>query len=82
MRQARAQDADEARHSPLLDIPGHPHQRGGWPGRLHPHALGESAIPFNGSVGQNSSFTCTAIMRGLLSPPKPTPSKPVGGDVV
>jgi hypothetical protein len=33
-------------------------------------------------VSQNSSFTCTAIMRGLLSPPSPTPSKPVGGDVV
>jgi hypothetical protein len=31
---------------------------------------------------QNSSFNCTAIMRGLLSPPRPTPSKPVGGDVV
>jgi hypothetical protein len=35
-----------------------------------------------GSLPQNSSFTCTATMRGLLSPPKPTPSKPVGGDVV
>jgi aryl-alcohol dehydrogenase-like predicted oxidoreductase len=33
-------------------------------------------------IRQNSSFTCTAIMRGLLSPPSPTPSKPVGGDVV
>src|ERR1022692_3628821 len=31
---------------------------------------------------QNSSFACTAIIRGELSPPNPTPSSPVGGDVV
>ena len=28
---------------------------------------------------QNSSRAWKAIMRGLLSPPSPTPSKPVGG---
>ena len=40
-------------------------------------------MPFNGALfAQNSNFPCTAIMRGLLSPPNPTPSKPVGGDVV
>ena len=44
---------------------------------LHRHALGKST-----PAAQNSSFTCTAIIRGLLSPPSPTPSKPVGGDVV
>ena len=31
---------------------------------------------------QNSTRACKAIMRGLLSPPSPTPSKPVGGEVV
>jgi len=31
---------------------------------------------------QNSSRAWNAIMRGLLSPPSPTPSKPVGGEVV
>jgi hypothetical protein len=31
---------------------------------------------------QNSTRACNAIMRGELSPPKPTPSRPVGGEVV
>jgi len=31
---------------------------------------------------QNSSRAWKAIMRGLLSPPSPTPSNPVGGEVV
>src|ERR1019366_1237690 len=31
---------------------------------------------------QNSSRIWRAIMRGALSPPRPTPSSPVGGDVV
>jgi Dynamin family len=31
---------------------------------------------------QNSKRAWSAIMRGELSPPKPTPSKPVGGEVV
>jgi hypothetical protein len=31
---------------------------------------------------QNSNRDWKAIIRGLLSPPKPTPSKPVGGEVV
>jgi hypothetical protein len=31
---------------------------------------------------QNSSRAWSAIMRGELSPPKPTPSSPVGGEVV
>ena len=31
---------------------------------------------------QNSNRSWNAIIRGELSPPKPTPSKPVGGDVV
>src|ERR1017187_5195782 len=31
---------------------------------------------------QNSNRACKAIIRGLLSPPKPTPSNPVGGEVV
>jgi hypothetical protein len=30
---------------------------------------------------QNSNRAWKAIIRGLLSPPKPTPSKPVGGEV-
>jgi len=30
---------------------------------------------------QNSSRAWTAIIRGELSPPNPTPSKPVGGEV-
>jgi len=32
--------------------------------------------------GQNSRGACKAIIRGLLSPPNPTPSGPVGGEVV
>jgi len=31
---------------------------------------------------QNSSRSCNAIIRGLLSPPNPTPRRPVGGEVV
>src|ERR1700722_11711460 len=31
---------------------------------------------------QNSRANRKAIMRGVLSPPKPTPSNPVGGEVV
>ena len=31
---------------------------------------------------QNSNRAWNAIMRGELSPPSPTPSKPVGGEVV
>src|ERR1700733_8578261 len=31
---------------------------------------------------QNSSRAWNAIMRGVLSPPSPTPSRPVGGEVV
>src|ERR1700730_4853672 len=34
------------------------------------------------SEGQNSRRNWNAIIRGVLSPPKPTPSNPVGGDVV
>jgi hypothetical protein len=30
---------------------------------------------------QNSMRIWNAIIRGVLSPPKPTPSKPVGGEV-
>jgi hypothetical protein len=39
---------------------------------------------FTDSLGkdQNSTRAWKAIIRGLLSPPNPTPSKPVGGDVV
>src|SRR5271167_546939 len=31
---------------------------------------------------QNSKRARNAIIRGLLSPPKPTPRRPVGGEVV
>ena len=34
------------------------------------------------SRSQNSSLAWNAIMRGELSPPSPTPSSPVGGEVV
>ena len=34
------------------------------------------------AVLQNATFSCTAIIRGELSPPSPTPSNPVGSEVV
>jgi hypothetical protein len=34
------------------------------------------------SQSQNSRRIWNAIMRGVLSPPNPTPSRPVGGEVV
>lgn len=40
-------------------------------------------LPVTGATScQNSNRACMAIMRGELSPPKPTPSNPVGGEVV
>ncbi len=36
----------------------------------------------SGLRAQNSRRDSKAIMRGELSPPRPTPSRPVGGDVV
>jgi len=65
------------------DILGHPHHTTVAPVAVFVGTLFENQ-PYSSTapVYQNSSFTCTAIMRGLLSPPKPTPSKPVGGDVV
>ena len=76
--------ACEARHFLPLDILGHPHHRDGWPrgGFFIGMRLENQPYRSTAPIRQNSSFTCTAIMRGLLSPPKPTPSKPVGGDVV
>ncbi len=35
-----------------------------------------------GRIGQNSILPWNAIMRGELSPPSPTPSSPVGGEMV
>src|ERR1700733_2878013 len=35
-----------------------------------------------GGVTQNSILPWNAIIRGELSPPSPTPSKPVGGEIV
>jgi len=35
-----------------------------------------------GIAAQNSNLAWNAIIRGLLSPPNPTPSKPVGGEVL
>src|SRR5579862_9516986 len=44
----------------------------------HKESLGRCGF----SACQNSTRARKAIMRGELSPPNPTPSRPVGGDVV
>ena len=50
-------------------------EQGKFPGLIHLRRMCRGAA-------QNSSRVWNATMRGLLSPPKPTPSKPVGGEVV
>lgn len=54
--------------------------------RSHVHSSRTSpSIPHIGKiriVAQNSILPWKAIMRGELSPPSPTPSSPVGGEIV
>lgn len=42
----------------------------------------QGPVNISRSESQNSRRNWNAVMRGALSPPKPTPSKPVGGEVV
>jgi len=44
--------------------------------------LSPSRVSISRSEAQNSRRNWNAIIRGVLSPPKPTPSNPVGGDVL
>ena len=51
--------------------------------RLNVFASTPPVVNIDGCTSaQNSRRDWNAIMRGVLSPPKPTPSKPVGGEVV